>query len=250
MRIQTWCDRNHMKPNWAKTHFMIFRNPHSKRIPEIGSIKFCDSEITEVKEFKCLGVWLNHNLTNETHCQKLMHKLSGRMYFLSRMKRFIPKHKLNDVLRAIIMSSAQYGIEIWGYESPHLRKVQHVLDSFVAKWHHCQALDVASILEKFSLMKLHEYSALYLAKFARLFLDNFIKERFVPEALHDFLHIRQASRDLRSNHANFEVPMHRTRFYENSVKYRLIKFWNSLPQNVKISKNKYDLEQFLVKSRF
>ena len=52
---------------------------------------------------------------------------------------------------------------------------------------------------------------------------------------------------------NFEIPVHKTEMFKNSVKYNTVKLWNELPVEIRkcesFSQYKFKLQQHLVKSR-
>jgi hypothetical protein len=75
-----------------------------------------------VKEFKYLGIWLDVTLSFELHILKLIAKINPRIYFLLRLKRFITPERFPQVLRAIVMSNLEYGIQILGSANNILMK--------------------------------------------------------------------------------------------------------------------------------
>jgi hypothetical protein len=133
------------------------------------------------------------------------------------------------------MSSLEYAIQIWGVRSTALEKVQKVVDNALKRWHSPRQIPILEIYEKFKLLKLHEFSDYYLSTFAHNFMSKY-KDTLVPHALHNFL-TPYTSRGTRSDNLNFAIGSENSTLYENSVKFRIIKFWNSLPNKTKSIEN-------------
>jgi hypothetical protein len=92
--INAWCSANSMKINWSKSFFMFYYNKHSKNTPSnISEIDTGVFTIKRVKEFKYLGVWLDESLDFKTHAAKMIKKVNPRIFFLLRLKHFIPTKK-------------------------------------------------------------------------------------------------------------------------------------------------------------
>ena len=90
--ISDWFRANKLTLNVNKTVFMLFY-PKGKKMNE--QLKFEDKTIINSHETKFLGIWLNDNLSWESHIRQLTLKIKRNMILLKRGKKF-PKKKCID----------------------------------------------------------------------------------------------------------------------------------------------------------
>lgn len=249
--LHAWCNLNCMKINWTKSHFMIFRNSRTKKIPHLDSIKTVNFEITRVSEFKYLGVWLDEELRFDVHADKIINKITPRIHYLLKLKRKIPTDKFHLIFNAIVMSCLEYGIQIWaGSSSTTLTRVQKVVNNCLRSWVSPRIININVLYEMFNLLKLDEYPNYYLSLFAKSFTNDY--KIYIPKLLQNFVTIHGSVHETRSTNC-FVIPPHKTVLFEKSVKYRLIKFWNELPNEIKDEKNldvfKFKLTAYILKRR-
>lgn len=250
--VNDWCRMNYMKLNWSKSFFMIFSNPRGKKPPTIKNIVCDNFKINRVKEFKYLGIWLDEHMTFSVHCNHLIKKLSQRLGYLSRLKRLIPPSKLPDIVKAIAISNVEYGIQIWGSVSSSLMSsLQRVMDTFLKRLYLPIKYDLLDLYEKFKVLRFEEYCNYYTLLLAKNFASENVS-LFIPNALIDFVSHSNNHRESISS-KNFIVPVHKTCFYQKSLKYRLVSLWNKLPNLIKtchaVKSFKFMLNQNLVKDR-
>ena len=88
---------------------------HFKQTPlTLEPIIINDKEVERVGSFKILGVWVNHDLTWDTHVTKLLAKMSQRLYFLKQLHRSgAGTNDLFMYLKAIMRSIAEYACQAW-----------------------------------------------------------------------------------------------------------------------------------------
>lgn len=249
--LHAWCNLKSMKINWTKNHFSIFRNSRTKKIPYIDSLKTETFEISRVSEFKYLGVWLDEELRFDVHASKIINKITPRIHYLLKPKRKIPAKKFHLIFNAIVMSCLEYGIQIWaGSSSTTLARVQKVVDNCLKSWVSPRIIDINLQYEMFNLLRLDEYPNYYLSLFAKSFTNNLKID--IPKLLQNFVTIHDSVHETRSRTC-FIIPPHKTVLFEKSVKYRLIKFWNGLPNEIKDENNpntfKSLLTTYILKNR-
>jgi hypothetical protein len=238
-----------MQINWNKSYFMVFSNKRMKQPPHVACIETSDFKILRVSQFKYLGIWIDEHLSFEAHVNQIIKKVTPRINYLLRLKRFIPPEKFPTVFNAIVMSCLEYGIQVWGGASKILiNRVQKVINNFFKRLTSPIQCDVDEMHERFKILKIDEYSNYYLSLFAKLYTADYV----MPVQLKDFVTLHENEHDTRSSNC-FVVPTHKTVLFESSVKYRLVKFWNNLDNEVKECKSfqslKYLLSSHLVKSR-
>ena len=62
---------------------------------------------------KYLGVYLDENLSGESHCEELIKKLNRANGMLAKARQFVPLNELKNVYHAIFSSHLMYGCQIW-----------------------------------------------------------------------------------------------------------------------------------------
>ena len=59
------------------------------------------------------GVYLDENLSGESHCEELIKKLNRANGMLVKARQFVPLNELKNVYHAIFSSHLMYGCQIW-----------------------------------------------------------------------------------------------------------------------------------------
>jgi len=110
--IEKWSAVNQMKINAKKTKHMTI---HFKRKPlEIDPVQVNNTVIETVKNFKILGVWVSSNLKWDCHHQKIISKLSQRLYLLKQLKRSgLGTDDLIVYYKSVLRSIAEYACQVW-----------------------------------------------------------------------------------------------------------------------------------------
>jgi len=238
-----------MQINWNKSYFVLFYNPRVNSKPTLLSLD-CDTfSIQRLDAFKYLGVWIDETMSFDTHVNKLLNKLIPRMYFLNRLKRFIPINKFPQIFRSIVLSSYEYCIGVWGGpKSAGLSKLQNCILRNISKFFSPRALPVNEMLDFFSILHPSEFHSYYLAIFAHWFVN--FSPSGIPSILTDFLELPNSERSMRS--ITLTVPKYQNSLYKHSVKYCSTLIWNALPISIKntdVSNFKFLLQQNFVMNR-
>ena len=109
--IGDWFRANKLTLNVEKTVFMLF-HPKGKRLNE--QITFENKIIKNSQETKFLGIWLNDNLSWESHIRQLTIKIKRNMILLRKSKAFLRNNAMLPVYYGHIHSHLKYGILLWG----------------------------------------------------------------------------------------------------------------------------------------
>ena len=109
--ISDWFKANKLTLNVNKTVFMLF-HPKGHKMNE--KIKFEDKMISNSRETKFLGIWLNDNLSWESHIRQLTLKLKRNLMLLKRSRNFLKKNALTLIYYGHFHSHLKYGILLWG----------------------------------------------------------------------------------------------------------------------------------------
>ena len=126
-RIISWFRINKLTLNLDKTVCILFQKQgHDKKI----EIAMGDLTITNTKETKFLGMWIDEQLKWNTHIQKLILKLTRNMNLLRFNQHMMPTHTKKLVYHSHIASHIQYGLILWGNNATEeqmnkLQKIQN-----------------------------------------------------------------------------------------------------------------------------
>lgn len=109
-KVISWCDKWQMSINFEKTVFM--RITHKKR-PLLFSYTANNVLLSEVQEYKYLGVWISNDLSWTKHIDVVTAKCLRKLFFLRHsLKSATPDLRLlayNSIIRPIM----EYAVVIW-----------------------------------------------------------------------------------------------------------------------------------------
>ena len=92
-------------------------------------IKFGDTQLRIVKEFKYLGIHLDQGLTWNRHCEKILSKAGLKLHVMRRLQRILPKKTMIQVYKTYMMPILEYGATVWGYTSAeNINRIQRVIN--------------------------------------------------------------------------------------------------------------------------
>ena len=113
-----WFRCNKLSLNIAKTNYILFEPQRlTLQDPSINSecqLKFGPENINEVNCTKFLGIELDKHLKWTQQFSKMMSKLSRGVYFLNKVKNFLPHHAMKTLYYSLFQSHLNYGLLIWG----------------------------------------------------------------------------------------------------------------------------------------
>jgi hypothetical protein len=81
------------------------------------TIKYVDKVLTEVTNFKFLGLYIDNNLNWRWHIQRILPKLSAACYTIKKLSHVLNTDVLKTVYFANFHSMVEYGIIFWGNSS-------------------------------------------------------------------------------------------------------------------------------------
>ncbi len=85
------------------------KKPHTKGF----TVKCRDTTIKTTTEVKYLGVNLDNSLSGEGILDNIVKKCSGRIKFLYRQARSLPKSLKNTLCQSLVQSHLEYAISSW-----------------------------------------------------------------------------------------------------------------------------------------
>lgn len=108
-----WFRANKLTLNADKTELLFF-DLLRKRATLDMSVSVNGTLIHETNSVKYLGVWIDKDLSFNTHVNNLCNKLNGCKYMISCTQSLLPSHVLRLVYFAHFQSHLMYCLSVWG----------------------------------------------------------------------------------------------------------------------------------------
>ena len=197
--------------------------------------------LTQVSEFKYLGIILDHKLKWQNHIEYLCIKLSRAAGMIYKLKNVAPKSVIKMVYYSIVDTHLRYGITSFGSaKSTALERLNSI---------HCKKIRYMkngneSISQGFSSLEILDIQSLYKYELIKLIFK--MRNDIVPNAFKGFIHRTNHQFGTRSRAlGDYDIPHPRTERDKCSIKYQGAVCWNSLPPDLKKCTNKNKFLQLL-----
>ena len=101
--------------NTAKTEFMLIAlRQKLSTLSSQPELSIHNVHIEKVTSVKSLGIFIDENLTWQTHIHKLSKKITYRIGAIKRIRDFVPTPTLRCIHNAVIQSHFHYCNIVWG----------------------------------------------------------------------------------------------------------------------------------------
>ena len=226
LELEKWAKINSLNIHPVKTELMIL----SKK-PVFGPFPLIcvgNKPVNFVMKSKCLGIYIDRNLTWNDHINMLCKRFDAKVKMLKRMKALNSK-TLETFYFSNIIPCITYGISVWGNCSKAMLDKLNNIHVRAAKiiFNRSDNVDNDIILEKVSWKPM-----LYFYKKAVLVLMHKVFHRHVPNRISEKFKIHETSHNLRSRN-NFVIKRCTSNNIRYSFIYRGSNIWNILPDSVK-----------------
>ena len=121
-KLSKWLSLNKLSINASKSKIMFFYSKRRNFSPP--TIHINGIEIECVEDFKYLGITINRALSWETHVKEISSKISKIIGVMNRIKNTLPSFTLKTIYDALIASSINYGLLVWGGKPGSIAKLQ------------------------------------------------------------------------------------------------------------------------------
>ena len=112
--VYDWFCHNGMKLNAKKTQMIVLGTPAMLRTLPPVVLRFCGDTITDSREVKNLGVYIDRHLNFEAHVTYISRKCTGILIGLSHARHVLPKQTLKVIVEALAMSVVRYCLSVYG----------------------------------------------------------------------------------------------------------------------------------------
>ena len=112
--LSDWHKANQLSANPTKTKYIHFR---CRNIVVPAHLRLgMDGELLErVPSTKCLGLFIDEQLTWEYHIKRCQKKLSQGIYALNMSKHILMRKRLMTLYYALVQPYLQFGLLLWGH---------------------------------------------------------------------------------------------------------------------------------------
>lgn len=228
-----WFGKNGLMLNQNKTNVLVC------------TLKPLDAELKH--SFKFLGLYLDHKLTWDVHCEELSKRLSKNIFVIRTLSFKVSVETLLTSYHALCHSLIKYGILVWGH-TPHAakifslqRKVVRILDNLDYR------ADCRSSFQKFGILTL---PSIFIFECLKFMHDK--HSRALNADIHH--HYTRARLDVRNDFCRLSKT-------QNGPNFWAYKLYNRIPHSIRNMKNQfnsvvkkylsenafYSIEEFLVK---
>ena len=109
LMITEWFPNKCMKLNEDKCHLMIFGAKENNEI----SITIGEAHVKESTKENLLSITFDQSLSFKQHVRALCNKASQKLHALARISRYMDSEKLQQLMRAIVLSQFRYCPLVW-----------------------------------------------------------------------------------------------------------------------------------------
>ena len=222
--VDRWMNANRLSLNIEKTYFMIHTH-NSFNIDEC-TIKIRDQSIKYVTSTKFLGMTIDNQFNFNYHLCNLTKQLSKVKGLLFKLSSYIPPDVLRKIYYALFYSRISYGIQVWGGSNKtNVDKLIRLNNSSVNIFLNGLPPNIVSPLHYNSIYMLN--SLLSFFKYTHNCKFAYFYEKINELMPHHF----HETRFVQCN--NLTVPYCHKSVSQKQFFYNSVKFWNSLPPNMK-----------------
>lgn len=224
LQLCDWFSKNGLILNNEKTQCIIYRTSQNKsEIP--STLQIHDSTIQLSDDCKMLGVHIDSCVNWHCHTDKLCGRLSSACYALRILSYYTNETVVRTAYFSNFQSLMRYAIICWGHSSS-------AVDVFL--------LQKRAIRIMFKMGPIDSCRGVFRSNNLLTLTAVYIYEciLFVKKQFHYFEEYIPRHRYVRRYPQNLNIPAHKLSCYEKGPLYSCIKFYNIIPNEIKI------IEQF------
>ena len=239
--ISDWFKANKLTLNVEKTVFMLF-HPKGKKLKE--QLTFENKTIENSHETKFLGIWLNDNLSWESHIRQLSIKIKENIILLRKSKNLLKHNAMLPIYYGHVHSHIKYGILLWGsmINSSQLARIQKMQDLAVNLID--SRRDVCTTYSTYKIPTVKRILTTEQQKFTFRLIHNLLPTNLSKLAKTDHKGISLCKTHKYKTRSKNEpnLPPIKSQHYQSSFLHQSIKAFGTLPLEIK---HKTNLSTFL-----
>ena len=240
--LSSWFESNHLTVNSTKTQALSV-GPCAYRY----SLFLNNARIEFLRSIKILGVTLDKDLSYKEHISDQLKKVYAKASALRRIRRFLPHDAMIKLYKAFILPHLEYCSPLFvGIGTGQRNRLEdgncYILRTLIG---HNKSMSYDELLTTASM------KSLYCRRLhqALILLFNCLNGTG-PTYIGSLFKYRHTPYRLRGEGLNLELPNFNLQFKKNSFTYSLAKLWNSLPSQVRLSRDANDFRSKLYDCSF
>ena len=119
-KLYNWANQWRVTFNAKKTEYMIFS--YKNKLPNYPSLFLGNQKITLVKKHTHLGLTFDTKMTWKEHITNISYKANQRLNNIKRIRHIIPRKVADNLYKALVRPTMEYGDVIFDNVSQHLVK--------------------------------------------------------------------------------------------------------------------------------
>jgi len=245
VKVNEWCSRNGVSINLDKTFFQFFHKTRDTP-PTFTNPSLNNQELSRVEHFKYLGITYDSYFSFRKHFSLVKNRLSSVIGRMNSIAKFLPPSTFSILFKAFVIPVYYFGLDIWGIQPKlEIMKLQNLINNLLFSSYHPSLgrklrrsflkgnratrtllykykdnLKVTPMLNQLNILTISE-------RLQWICLKNVFKNLTSPSEPSRY---QLSPRNARS-FPLLVVPTGRTKFVGNSVLFRSVSLWNSLPRN-------------------
>ena len=232
LHVCEWMTSNRLALNPYKIQALLIS--HRKINSKTISFAINNIPINVTSTAQYLGIEIDSTLSFTNQINKTEGKISTALGILFRLQHFAPKQILISVYYSLVFPHLYYGIIVWGSTSNNLLNRLQVLQNKCLRvndgWQFKQK--IKPLYEKYDFLNINQIHFFEAAKFM-----YYCVHRPQPAIFDDYYKfVTNVSRYRLSsvNDDKLYLPLFKKKSGQNSIKYKGVKIWNSLPKTLKL----------------
>ena len=234
-RVCEWCSANKLTLNVNKTKFMTITTPR-KHLTIEGGLGSHDSQIEGVTSINYLGISIDQYLNWKPHIEQIRKLIAPKVGVISQIRHHVPKSILLLIYNSLILPHISYCLEIWGNTYPTLLEPILLLQKKVVRLisfadYHAHT---APLFKTLGILNIHQLCKYKICLFVFDLNDN----RYAHDITHYLSPLPHQYSTRLASGENYYIPKMNLTLCQHTLKYAATKHWNSLPDPIKIIKNR------------
>ena len=180
------------------------------------------TSIEFVNSFNYLGITIDKHLSWQGHINSITNKISKYIGIINKLKKYVSPKMLFLMYNSFILSSLNYGILVWGYNTDRLFKLQKRAVRVISK-----SKFNAHTNPLFKILKIEDLHKLNVLKFYYKLIDKNIPQYFhinMILAQHSHIHSYPTR-----NNKKIVAPKIRHEFARKCIRYSITQIVNTIP---------------------
>ena len=181
-----------------------------------------------------MGINVDNQLLLGNHINQLRTTVSRAVGIMTKIRQFVPLRILKQIYFAFIHSHLTYGIIVWGATySSYLTPLKSLQNRAIKLLSGATRFQSAHLLYKdHNILNLNSLLSQETAKFMYKFIPKQLPVQF-DNYFNSVMAINKRSTRASQKKNQLYIPRFRTNRLQRSIKYRGVKVWNDIPNEIK-----------------